>query len=221
MIKQKSASGFTITELVLSITVAGFLAAILFITTFYYFANVSQSEASSTLALESQNILAQLTEDIRLSDAMSATNVLADPYAPSGGWVTSDPSNILIIESPAITSSRDIIYDSNTGFPYRNEFIYFTTGKNMYKRVLKNTTAAGNTATRSCPAANSTSTCPPDRLFSTNVSNLTFTFYDASDNTTAVPAQARSVVLQVDMAKKVFGKNIALSNSTRVTLRNQ
>lgn len=217
----KNSAGFTIPELVLSITVAGFLAAVLFVTTFYYYANVSQSETSSTLALESQNILAQLTEDIRLSDAMSSTNALADTYAPGGGWVTSDPSNVIIIENPAVDSSRDIIYNSSTGFPYRNEFIYFTSGKNMYKRILKNSAATGNTATQSCPLANSSATCPRDRLLSANVSNLTFTFYDALDNSTANPALARSVVLQVDMTKKAFGKNISLSNSTRVTLRNQ
>lgn len=221
MISRKNSGGFTITELILSITVAGFLAAVLFTTTFYYYANVSQSETSSTLALESQNILAQMTEDIRLSDAISGTNAITDPYSPGGGWITSDPSNIIIIESPAIDSNRDIIYDSNTGFPYRNEYVYFTSGTNMYKRILKNSNAVGNTATKTCPAANATATCPPDRLFSTNVSNMTFTFYDALDNSTAVPAQARSVVLQVDMSKKVFGKNITLSNSTRVTLRNQ
>jgi type II secretory pathway pseudopilin PulG len=221
MIKPRTDDGFTITELVLSITVAGFLAAILFVTTFFYYANVSQSETSSTLALESQNILAQLTEDIRLSDAMSSTNVIADTYAPGGGWVTSDPSNVIIIENPAITSSRDIIYDSATGNPYRNEFIYFTSGTSMYKRTLKNTSASGNIATTSCPAAHVSASCPQDRLFSSNISNLTFTFYDASDSSTAVPAQARSVLLHVDMSKKAFGKNITLSNSTRVTLRNQ
>lgn len=221
MIKPRAEAGFTITELVLSITVAGFMTAVLFVTTFFYYANVSQSETASTLALESQNILAQLTEDIRLSDAMSSNNVLTDTYAPSGGWVTSDPSNVIIIESPAVTTSRDIIYDSSTGNPFRNEFIYFTSGTNMYKRILKNAAATGNIATTTCPSGHTTSACPLDRLFSGNVSNLTFTFYDAADNSTAVPAQARSVVLEVDMAKKSFGKNITLINSTRVTLRNQ
>lgn len=221
MIKYKDSGGFTITELIISITIAGFLTAVLFITTFYYYANVSQSETSSTLALESQNILAQLTDDIRLSDAISSTNALADAYAPGGTWVTSDPSNIIIIENPATDINRNIIYDSSSGLPYRNEYIYFTSSTNMYKRILKNPNATGNTATTSCPAANATSTCPPDRLFSSNVSNLTFTFYDAVDNSTSNPALARSVVLQVDMAKKVFGKIITLSNSTRVTLRNQ
>jgi prepilin-type N-terminal cleavage/methylation domain-containing protein len=219
--KSRDQYGFTITELVISLTIAGILAVVLFTATFYYYVNAAQAETATNLALESQSILTQLTEDIRLADSIASTNAVTDPNGPGGGWTTSDPSNILIIESPAITSSRDIIYDNSTGFPYRNEFIYFMSGTTMYKRVLANSNAIGNTAIRTCPSASSSPTCPPDRLFSSNVSNLTFTFYDSSDSTTADAAQARSVVLTVNMAKKIFGKTVTLNNSTRVTLRNQ
>jgi prepilin-type N-terminal cleavage/methylation domain-containing protein len=212
--------GFTITELVISITVAGVLIFILFSATFYYYVNAMQAQTATDLALESQSILAQLTEDIRLSDAISSTNAISDPNSPLGGWTTSDPSNIIIIENPAVDSSRNIIYNSSTGYPYRNEFIYFQNSSKMYKRVLANAAASGNTAQTTCPQNLASPTCPPDRLFSSNASNLSFTFYDSSDNTTSNATQARSVNLQVDMAKKVFGKNIVLSNTTRVTLRN-
>lgn len=213
-------SGFTIAELAISITVAGFLAAALFIVTFFYYANIVQAETSTNLALESQTILSQLTEDIRLSDAIASTNSITDPYAPGGGWVTSDPSNIMIIRNPAIDINRDIIYDPSTGYPYKNEYIYFANGSNMHKRILANGAATGNTHLTTCPAASASTSCPPDRLFTNNVSNLSFTFYDISDATTANPALARSVLLTVNMSKKVFGKNIFLTNTTRVTLRN-
>ncbi len=212
-------SGFTLTELIISITVATFLTLVLFTVTVYYYANILQAQATTEMALESQTILTQLTDDIRLADAISSTNQIADANGPAGGWVTSDPSNILIIESPAVTSTRDIIYNDSTGLPYKNEFIYFSSGTTMYKRVLANASAVGNIAKTTCPTA--TSTCPLDRIFTSNLSNLSFTFYDANDATTANAGSARSVVLTVDMAKKVFGKNITLSNSTRVTLRNQ
>jgi prepilin-type N-terminal cleavage/methylation domain-containing protein len=220
MSKRAAEHGFTITELIISITVAGFLAAVLFIATFFYYANIIQAQTTTDLALESQVILSQLTDDIRLSDAIVSTNSITDPHAPTGGWHTSDPSNIMIVQNPAVTSGRDIIYDSNTGFPYKNEYIYFANTGGMYKRILANTAAVGNTAVTTCPAAQASSSCPPDRLFSANVSNLSFTFYDASNATTSDPTAARSVALEVDMAKKVFGKNITLQNSTRVTLRN-
>lgn len=219
--KNPSQNGFTIAELSISLALAGLLATMLFIATFYYYTNASQAETATDLALESQSILTQLTEDIRLGDAIASTNALPDANGPPGGWVTSDPSNIIIIESPAVDSSRNIIYDSNTGYPYSNEYIYFTSGANMYKRVLANSAASGNTAITTCPAAAANPSCPPDRLFSANTSNLSFILYDASNATTADATQARSVALNVDMAKKVFGKNVTLGNSTRVTLRNQ
>jgi prepilin-type N-terminal cleavage/methylation domain-containing protein len=214
-------SGFTITELAISLTVASILALVLFTATFYYYVNTAQAETSTNLALDSQTILTQITDDIRLADSIASTNTISDPNGPGGGWTTSDPSNIIIIESPAVDSGRNIIYNSTTGFPYRNEFIYFISGTNMYKRVLANTAATGNTAKTTCPAAQASPTCPKDLIFSSNVSNLNFTFYDSTDATTANAAVARSVLFRVDMAKKMFGKNIALNNSTRVTLRNQ
>jgi type II secretory pathway pseudopilin PulG len=217
----KNESGFTITELAISITVAGFLAAALFIATFSYYVNVMQSQTTADLALESQTILTQLTEDVRLADAISSTNLIPDPNAPVGGWVTSDPSNVIIVESPAIDSTRSIIYNSSTGFPYKNEFIYFASSGSMYKRILANTAAPGNTAVTTCPAAQVGPTCPSDRLFSNNLGNLSFSFYDSSGTTTSNAAVTRSVLLRADMAKKVFGKTITLQNLTRVTLRNQ
>jgi len=214
-------SGFTVVELTISLTIASILAVVLFTATFYYYVTTAQAETSTNLALESQSVLSQLTDDIRLADSIASTNSISDPNGPGGGWTTSDPSNIIIIESPAVDSSRNLIYDPTTGFPYKNEYIYFMNGTNMYKRVLANTAATGNTAKTTCPAASATSTCPPDRVFSTNLSNLTFTFYDANDATTSDATKARSVLFRVDLAKKMFGKNITLSNSTRVTLRNQ
>ena len=213
--------GFTVVEMAIAITVAGFLAAALFVATFGYYADVSRAETSASLAMESQTILTQMTEDTRLADAISTTNAITDANAPAGGWVTSDPSNVIIIESPADDSNHNIIYNPDTGSPYRNEFIYFNSNGSMYKRLLANPDAVGNTALTTCPASKASPSCPPDILFSSSVANLNFTFYDSSGNTTADAASARSVQLQVDMSKKSFGRTITLNNSTRVTLRNQ
>ena len=90
-------AGFTITELVIAITVAGILAVAIFIATFDYYADVNRSQASTDMALSSQNILGQMTSDIRLADAISSTNSITDPNGPAGGWVTSNPSNVIII----------------------------------------------------------------------------------------------------------------------------
>lgn len=221
MINSRRQYGFTITELVIAIAIAGILAVAIFVATFDYYTDVNRAQTSTDLALASQSILNQMTSDIRLADAISSTNAITDPNAPAGGWVTSNPSNVIIIESPAVDSSHNIIFDPDTGFPFRNEFIYFISGGAMYKRVLANTAAPANTAVTTCPADKVTASCPADVLFSDRVSNLSFTFYDSSDNTTSDATKARSVQLEVDLGQDVFGRNVALSNRARITLRNQ
>jgi len=212
-----AAKGFSIMELVIATAIAGIISVVMFSVALYFYGDTLQSSASTQMALESQLILTQLVEDIRLSDGISSTNQITDPNQP-GGWTTNDPSNIIIIESPAIDSDRDIIYDSETGYPYRNELIYFTSGTKMHRRTLKNTAAAGNIAVTTCPTA--TPTCPDDKKYTDHIANLTFTFYDANNVATADANAARSVDLTVNMSRKVYGETITLSNSTRTTLRN-
>lgn len=217
----KNQKGFTITEIVIAISVSAILSSVLFMVTFRFYSNALQAQITTEMALESQTILTQMVEDIRLADSINTTNVITDANSPTGGWVTSDPSNIIIIANPAKNSSQDIIYNSSTSLPYKNEFIYFISGGKMYKRILKNTSATGNLATTTCPQIAVTAICPPDKFFSDKINNLTFTFYDINDATTASASSARSVLLTVNMTKTVFGKVITLANSTRVTLRNQ
>lgn len=211
---------FTITELMLATAISGILAVVMFTISTYYYGNTLQAQMTAQMALESQLILTQLVEDIRLSDGIAQTNAITDVNSPAGGWVTSDPSNILIIKSPAIDSARDIIYDPSTNLPYRNEIVYFSTGSTMYKRMLKNDSAPGNTAVTTCPPALATASCPEDKSYTNNLVNLTFTFYDVNDAPVANPELARSVNLIVNMQRKVYGKNLTISNSTRTTLRN-
>lgn len=212
--------GFTIVELILATAISGILAVVMFTISVYYFGNTLQAQATAQMALESQLVLTQLVEDIRLSDGIGLTNSITDANAPAGGWVTNDPSNILIIKSPAIDSSRDIIYDPDTNLPYRNEFVYYSAGQAMYKRTLKNPDAVGNTAVTTCPPASASPTCPADKVFTNSMTNLTFTFYDVNNAPTPDATQARSVNLVVSMSRRVYGKSLMLSNTTRTTLRN-
>jgi type II secretory pathway pseudopilin PulG len=215
-----NSAGFSIVELALATAISGIISVVLLSITVNHYGGIMQAQATAQLALESQLILTQLVDDIRLSDGISATNALADVNAPSGGWITNDPSNIIIIKIPAVDTARDIIYDSSTGNPYANEMIYFSSGNGMYKRILKNTDATGNTATTTCPSSSSSASCPADKKFTDYLNNLTFTFYDVNNAATADPANARSVNLTVNMSRKVFGKTITFSNTTRTTLRN-
>jgi prepilin-type N-terminal cleavage/methylation domain-containing protein len=212
-------AGFTMVEILMTLVIAGVMVGVLFTVTFNYYANAVQSQETAFLALESQTALSQMVDDIRLSAGVGASTALTDANAPVGGWATSDTNNVLIVRYPALAAAQEIIYDPSTGYPYRNEFIYFVNGANLYKRTLKNTSATGNVVVTSCPTA--ATGCPADRLFSKNISNFSFTFYDVNNAVTTDPTLARSVRLQVDLSKKVFGRTISLSNTTQVTQRNQ
>lgn len=213
-------AGFTVVELIIAITVSTIMIGVLFTVTFRFFSNAVQSQQTAEMALESQTLLSQLVEDLRLSAGVGATNQLADSYQPSGGWATSDTNNILLVTTPAIDSNRDILYDPNTGFPYQNELIYFVSNRTMYKRTLKNTAAIGNIAVTNCPEVNASTACPEDRVFSENIDNIAFTFYDSTNTITSDLTQAHSVELTVYLSREVFGKTISLSNTMRVTQRN-
>ena len=215
-----SARGFTLVEVVISLSIAGVLSGILFMVTYYFYANMMQNNAATQMTLDTQIVLRSLTDDIRLADKIDSTNAITDANQPSG-WTTSNPSSILIISDPAVNSSNQIIYNPDTGYPYRNENIYFVSSGTLYKRTLKNPDATGNVAVTTCPPAIATSSCPPDKTFSTYVSSLQFSFHDATDASTADVTLARSVDFTVAMSATVYGRNMSTSNSSRVTMRNQ
>ena len=213
--------GFTIVEMILAVSISAVIAATLLTISLRYTGEMLRARITADLAIESQILLRSIVEDTRLADALSSTNAISDTNAPSGGWVTSDPSNVLIIESPAINSTRDILYDSATSLPYKNEVVYYALGTSMYRRSLKNSAAAGNIMTTTCPAASATATCPADKLYTKYLKDLTFTFYDDSDTTTANATLARSVKITVTTERKIAGKTVTFANSIRTTMRNR
>ncbi len=212
--------GFTITELILATAIAAIISVLMLTISVSLFGSTLRAQATAEMALQSQLILTQLVDDIRLSDGISAVNSINDPYGPGGGWVTNDPSNIIIIKSPAVDSSRNIIYNDSTGDPYANEAIYFSSNSTMYRRALRNDEAPGNTTLTTCPQASSSSACPSDKEYTKFLQNLTFSFFDVNNNPVSDPALASSVNLTVNMTRTVYGIPINFSNTTRTTLRN-
>lgn len=211
--------GMTLPELLVALAVAIILASVVVSVNLTFFGSVSQSRITAELAVESHFVLQTMIEDIRLADGIATTSAIADANQP-GGWSTDDSSNVLVLNSPAIDSNNDIIYDPETGYPYRNHQIYFISGNSLYKRVLKNPDAPGNVAKTTCPEAQATSTCPADRRYTEYISDLTLLFYDTDNAATTDPALARSVKTGLVMARQAFGKSINFNNSIQTTLRN-
>ncbi len=218
--KKLGQNGVTIFELLISVSIAAILITVLVSVSLGFYGSTIRSQVTAEMAIDSHFMLRAMVEDLRLGRNIGVTSVLADSNAPSGGWATSDVNNVLIINRPATTASNDIIYDSSTGYPYNNEHIYFITENKLQKRLLKNTSAAGNHITTSCPLSASSSTCPSDRLYSSYVDNMAFTFYDDNNNIITDVALARSVNINLVMSRKIFGKTVTFNNTILTKLRN-
>lgn len=212
--------GFTITELMVSVTVASILIVVMLTVTMYFYADILRQQAIAELAIESQSILRRLVEDIRTADAIHDTNVISDVNAPVGGWLTSDPNNVMIIATPAYDSARQIIYNPDDNFPYENEIIYYGSGNTIARRTLKQPDAVGNTAVTTCPQAASSSTCPPDTNLSSYLENLQFAFFDIDNQSTSTASSARSVAITLNLKRRIYGRDVTFSNTVRTTLRN-
>lgn len=211
--------GFTITELLIAVSV-GSLVSLLMVTVFVFgYGSLIVAQTRASMVLESQLFLRRMTEDIRVANQVLATNTISDVNSPVGGWVTSDPANTLILTQPAVDSNDNFIYDTLTGYPYQNEVIYFGNGSNMYRRTLANTSATGNVALTTCPSTGSN--CPFDVTLSNNLRNMTFVFFDIDNATTTTIANARTVELTVNLEKKAYGQTVTVQNTTRMSLRNE
>jgi type II secretory pathway component PulJ len=211
--------GYTVAELLIAISVSVLIVTVLSSMSLVMYRQLQISRTTAELNNESQQILRAVVEDIRLAGGLLNTNTIEDNYSPAGGWITNDPSNVLIIASPAVNNSSDVIYDENSGLPYKNELIYFSEGNKLKRRTLKNINAEGNTSVTTCPSTNDG--CKLDREFSINSKDIAFTFYDDNDQTTTDASSSRSVNFTVTLEKKASGKTIKITNSMRTTLRNR
>jgi prepilin-type N-terminal cleavage/methylation domain-containing protein len=217
--KDDGQNGFTIVELMIAVAVASIASILITYAFVFMYGGLVKEQARSNMVLESQLYLKRMVEDIRVANQILTTNSIADSYEPSGGWVTNDPANILVLTQPAVDQNEDFIYDSATGYPYQNEIVYFGDSKVMYRRTLANTNAVDNRTLTTCPSG--TSGCPPDVVLTDRLQNMLFVFYDINDAITTVPEDARSVELTVNLSEKLYGETINVSNTTRVTLRNE
>jgi prepilin-type N-terminal cleavage/methylation domain-containing protein len=213
--------GFTLVELLVSITLMGFLSLAVFSISIYYFTQISRNTVTVELTTSSQNLLRTTVENLRYGAGVRQTNTISDANAPAGGWNTSNTNFIIIIAVPALDSNRNYIIDSGTGNPYNNELVYFKSGTTLMQRTLANPSAVGNNLKTSCPAASASSTCPADKELTENVSSMVFTMYDQDDIFTTNPLDARAVKIDLVMSRNTFDGAVSITNSIRSTFRNR
>jgi prepilin-type N-terminal cleavage/methylation domain-containing protein len=211
--------GFTIVELLIAVSVAAIASVLIMYAFVFMYGGLLREQARAQMVLESQLFLKRMVDDVRVANQVLTTNTIADSYEPSGGWITSDPANIIIFTQPVTDSSDNFIFDDSTGYPYQNELVYFSENTTMYRRTLANPDPVGNDAITTCPKF--TPGCSTDMELTDRLQNMLFVFYDINDELTVVPEEARSVEITVNLFDRVYGQDISITNTTRVTLRNE
>jgi type II secretory pathway pseudopilin PulG len=213
-------TGFTVPELIISITIIAVISVSLLAIITNYFATMTRNNLLIDMTVNSQNLLRATVEQLRYGAGVRQTNTITDPNAPSG-WNTSNSAFVIIIAVPAVDASNNYIIDPDTGEPYNNELVYFKQGTDLYRRTLAHPDATGNKLKTSCPESSASSTCPADIKLIEDLQDMIFTLYDQDNAITTDPVLARSVQINLTMVKNTFGGPLTLENSTRMTLRNQ
>lgn len=216
----KEQDGFTIPELTVAIVVALIVSALSLLIFITFYGSVLRSDAESRMVVDSQILLRNLVDELRISTGIRENNLNSDPYAPGGGWATDLNNAILIVALPARDSDKNFIIDPLTGEPYENEIVYFAQDDILYRRSIPHPDAEGNTLGPTCPKQNATESCIPDRELSDDFSSLNFTFYDQDNNETETTALARSVEMNIALGRTIFGAPVEITNNIRMTMRN-
>lgn len=212
--------GFTIVELVMSMTLISIMSISIFAIYENYLSTMTRNNLTVDMTVDSQNLLRATVEELRYGAGVRQNNSIADVNAPVGGWNTGNTNFVIIIATPALDPSGNYIIDAATGNPYNNELVYYKSGIYLYKRTLANPSASNNKTTTSCPPASATPICPADKLLIEYVKTMTFNLYDQDDISTINPLIARSIRINLTLERDTFGQPLVLDNSIRVTLRN-
>jgi hypothetical protein len=102
-----------------------------------------------------------------------------------------------------------------------NNTIYFVSGTNLYKRTLTAPVALATCGTsfqkQTCPLANSSATCPPDKLLTDKLNTFSITYYDTGNTVVTSPELAEKIKVNVQLKDRAFAEDIYASST--VTLR--
>lgn len=210
--------GFTLVEVLIAVGIATVLVGTLLTVTFLFYGSTIQTSTQARLAVESQNVLRSVVEELRVSSGVRAANTNPDPNNPSG-WTTSNASLVLIIASPVLDAGNNYVINTSTGAPYQNEIVYYAVDGTLYKRYLA-ASAPGNLFQTSCPPASATDSCPSDVILSNYFHDMSFVFYDQDDIITTSLPSARSIYITIEMEQEAFGRTVDFTNNIRMTMRN-
>lgn len=198
----KNENGFTITELVIVMTVTSVLVGVIMLFTFSYWQYSYVTQANQDTFTDRLNASDFLREAIGSSAGLITQPSITDPNVGSADpanpqhWIpvhaipgtttydaTSSITPLMYYTGNSINASRQIIYNGTQ--PYLDEFVLYLDKptKSLMLRTLANPYATGNKAKTSCPASAATVDCPADRVLSANIDSIGKRFFSRSGGT--------------------------------------
>lgn len=217
--------GFTIPELVVTMSVFGILSVAMMGAIVNYYATIIRNDISINMTVQSQNFLRTTVERIRYSSGVRSTNQLSN-IAKGGStttsyWNTGNANFVIVIEVPAVDqNTNEQIINSATGDTYLNELVYYRNGNNLNLQILAANTGTDGTNSLSTTCQIEQPGCRADRTILENLDTISFIFYDKNIDVTPTPDEAKSIHISLTTRKDTFFGQINLTNGLRVTLRN-
>lgn len=215
-----SQHGFTLPELIISITLIGLLS--LFIANFVadWLRTSSQAQARTALLSNAQNALDNIRKDIKLSGNADLNNRWPDSNAPGGPYGWQSDNDTLVLAHVATDDQNEVIFsDESEYITEKDSIVYYLDGQKLYRRVIASD-HPDTAATTTCPPGSATSSCPADRKVGEDVASFSVSYYDADDQVVA-PDYARAVQLSITISQEKGGEQVDATYTTRMVFRNE
>lgn len=204
---------------------------------FNQYGQLTQQGAQVNLNVDAQNITFSMQDDVFYANTFKQTinSGLSDAFQPGGGWTYNTTPQTLVISAPALTgnrrsANRQPVYINTEGCdasvleensPLYNNIIYFVSGTRLYKRTISAPSSMATCGTsyqvQSCPQAQSSSTCPADRLLTDKLQTFTVTYYDTSNTVVTNPESAERIKVSLTLKDRAFAEDI--TSTSTITLR--
>lgn len=218
----KNQRGFSLVELVVSVTVIATLTILTMTFLTDKFVENLKDNARADLELQLQLTLNLMSFDLKHSASVDTINRWADTHAPgspSNNFSWQSDADTLVLARPAQKSNSDILYeDPHTYLSYKDNLIYFLDNNGVLWRRTIAANVANNGKQTTCPTG--TAGCPTDSRLAHTISALSFTYYDENDAVVSA-ANARSVKATIRVHRVVFGDTIDIEQSLRSVFRNE
>ncbi|HTE57223.1 MAG TPA: prepilin-type N-terminal cleavage/methylation domain-containing protein [Verrucomicrobiae bacterium] len=229
--------GFTLVEVLIISPIMIITVVMTMSFLFNQYGQLTQQGAQVNLNVDSQNITFSMQDDIFYANAFKQglNSGLVDGHQPGGGWTYNSTPATLIVSAPALTgnrraANRQPVYINTEGCdasviednsPLYNNIIYFVSGTNLYKRTVSAPSSMATCGTsfqrQSCPQAQSSSSCPADRLLTDKLQSMTLTYYDTSNIVVTNPETAEKIQITLTLKDRAFAEDITATSS--ITLR--